>query len=455
MPMGGGISKNENPYTFYGDPYPGVTSAGFSGYGVPMVDPRTVTPAGKPATAGTVGAAQPVTYNPAVGGIPAVADPLAAILKAIQASTTNLPAIQNLSSQIAAYNQAAGIKAAQSASQAAMQNAITNLPAYENYAQQIAAYNQKIGAQQAAAAQASALANNLQNLPATESLAGQINAFNQAQAVKQISDLYPQFGANTAQLGADVADWAAGRLSDSTVNALTRAAMERGVAGGFGPDSASTNAALMALIGKTSEALQQQGLTGQNTLLSGIPRAPLADMTSFMLSPSAVLGQMGSSALPVADFNVSPNAILQTMGSPSLLTNYMVSPDAIYNAQQQANLYAAAPNPADAYNLAMGNAGRGLGAGFNAARGPYAGVPTTGGTSSPEILKMLQDLMQRPFATTPATQTATAPASTINYSDYAMPGMDVGGEFDAVPAGANYDPYAPISDEDWYNMGGI
>lgn len=433
---GGGISMQDNPYH--------VPGGGFG-----MLNPQARNVLGLPpegttvAAPGTVGGTTPVTYNPAVGGIPAVADPLAAILKAIQASTANLPAIQNLSSQVADYNQQAAIRQGQLASQAALQNAMTNLPAYQNYASQIAAYNQKIGAQQAAAAQAAAIANNLQNLPATEALAGQMNAFNQAQAVKQITDLYPQFGANTAQLGADLADWAAGRLSTSTTNALTRAMMERGVAGGFGPDSAATNAALMSLLGKTSEALQEQGLTGQNTLLAGIPRAPLADTSSFMLSPTAVLSQMGSSALPVSDFNVSPNTLLQTMGSPSMLTNYMVSPDAIYAAQQQANLYAAAPNPADAYNLAMGNASRGLNAGAVAGRGPYAGTPTVGGTSSPEILKMLQDLIQRPFSTTPSpTQTVTQPpASAINYSDYTLPGMDFGGEFDTVQPEANYDPY--------------
>lgn len=321
---GGGLSRNYNPYAF--DAF----------YG-PAASPAT-TAAKIP---GAVTPVAPATYNPAVGGIPSVPDPLKSIADAIAAYTKNLPALQALA--------------------------------------------------------------NVQT------------AANQEAQVKQITDLYPQFKANTAQLGANVADWAAGKLSTSTTNALTRAMMERGVAGGFGPDSGQTNAALMALMGKTSEALQGQGLTGQNTILAGLPKTTPTTVASLGMTPESIF-------------------------SP------------LYNAQLQAALYAAAPNPADAYNLAMSNATRGLGMGGAAGRGPYAGVPTTGGTSSPEILKMLQDLMQRPFSTTPSpTQTATAPASTINYSDYAMPGMDFGGEFDTVQPGANYDPYAPTTGGGFYD----
>lgn len=307
MPIGGGISMSQD---FYNQPQELIPQAR-NVLGLPAT-----TPIGAPASTspGTITGTAPSTYNPAVGGIPSVPDPLKAIQEAITGYTTNYNALQALANQQTAANQAA--------------------------------------------------------------------------ALKQITDLYPQFKGNTAQLGADIADWASGRISGSTVNELTRRMGERGIAGGFGPNAPATNAALMSLLGKTSEGLQQAGLTGQNTLLAGLPRTAPTSVESFGLTPGNIFGNL-------------------------------------YNAQLQAALYRAAPDPASAYNLAMSNALKGLGAGGAAGRGPYAGTPTTGSTSSPEILKLLQDLINRGSGTSTGSQTSAyyaqpsaATYDTTPYTDY-------------------------------------
>lgn len=274
--LGGGISMNQNPYAF---DLSAVPSAGFSAYGVPMgTGTTTATPKG------TIPGTPPATYNPAVGGIPTVPDPLESLTKALEA------------------------------------------------------YTKQIGTM--------------------TGTADQINAANQAAALKQVTDLYPQFKANTAQLGADIASWAAGQVTPSTKNEMIRLMAERGIKGGFGPDSGATNAALLSLLGKTAEGLQQQALTGQNTLLAGLPKAPLAD---------------------VSKLGVDANTLFKSLTDANLLASYLK----------------AAPNPADAYNLAIGNAGLGARAGYRAAAGPWAGAPTTGGTGDSQTLALLQQLINR------------------------------------------------------------
>ena len=349
--------------------------------------PVIASPSSPASTApGTIAGTPPTTYNPAVGGIPSVPDPLKAVQDAIAAYTSNFNALQELANK-------------ETAARSAMAQ------------------------QQMEAAIKAAMAGQAGSLPAAQAIANQINAANQAAAVKQITDLYPQFTSNTAQLGANIADWAAGNLSQSTTNAIIRAMAERGVAGGFGADSPATNAALMSLIGKTSEALQQQGLTGQNTLISGLPKAPLTSAEGFMLSPNTILsgtlGQMGTPTT-VASLGLNPANIFGNL----------------YNAQLQAALYRAAPDPAAAYNLAKANLTEGLTAGGRAGAGPYAGTPTTGGTSSPEILKFLQDLINRTSGST----SQNAPSGP-DYRSYPwLPGGPAGPSIPATTTTAAYDP---------------
>lgn len=266
MPIGGGIPAYI-PTTMPQDQggwynlYPGKTPA------------TTAAPAVPSATG-----AKPATYNPAVGGIPQVPDPLAEIQKAIGAYTANLPTLQGV--------------------------------------------------------------------------ANTTNAANQAALVKQITDLYPQFGANVNQMGMNIGNWAAGNISDSTRRMLSQSMAERGAAGGFGPDAGATNAALMAVLGKTSEGLQSQAINAQNALLSGIPRTSLTDATKLMPSPGDLL-------------------------------------KGITEADLLANIYAAAPNPADAYNLAKADALSGLRLGQSRATGPFAGTPGGDSSATQQLLDML------------------------------------------------------------------
>src|SRR5512147_936344 len=55
------------------------------------------------------------------------------------------------------------------------------------------------------------------SIPSMINSAQAINEANQAAALKQITDLYPQFTQNVKQLGANVADWSQGNLSRNTI----------------------------------------------------------------------------------------------------------------------------------------------------------------------------------------------------------------------------------------------
>lgn len=237
---------------------------------------------------------------------------------------------------------------------------------------------------------ANAIKGNLTNLTSATDLANQITNSMQANRIGQITNLYPQFNANTAQSGANISNWAQGRISDSTTNALSQAAAERGAMGGFGPVSPNSNAAFMRLIGQTSEGLQQQAISGQNALLSGLP-------TTTPTNPSS----------------------------------FMVSPDAQYNAQLLANIYAASPDPNAAYTLAAQNALSGLSQGQIAARPTGSGA--SAGTSNLNDLGWLDNLINRtsgsarPSVTTSAQQTYSAPVGdTLEGlgADYALYGSD-------------------------------
>lgn len=217
-----------------------------------------------------------------------------------------------------------------------------------------------------------AIDSYMKQLPTLQQAATKQTETNQALALKQITDLYPQFMANTSQLGANIGDWSKGLISPGTVNTITQAMAERGAARGMGPSSPNINAALARVLGLTSEELQQRALTGQNTLLAGLPKTTPVSVSSLGITPENIFSSL-------------------------------------FGAQQLANLYAAAPNPADAYNLAMQNATRGLSAGGAAGRGPYAGGVGTEGTADPNTMAMLQALINRGTGTTTGTSAYYTP----------------------------------------------
>lgn len=201
-----------------------------------------------------------------------------------------------------------------------------------------------------------AIATYQQQLQANQALVNQIDQAKQDAAVKQVTDLYPQFKSNVSQIGADIGDWASGNVSASTKNAITQMMAERGVAGGFGPDSPATNAALLSLLGKTAEDLQGKAITGQQTLVNTLPRADLTDVTKLAISPTD---------------------LFKSIYEGNLLSAYTQ----------------AAPTPTEAYRLAMQNAQGGLRGGYNTGRGPYANTPTTG--SNADVMALLSQLINR------------------------------------------------------------
>lgn len=183
---------------------------------------------------------------------------------------------------------------------------------------------------------AAAITGTKSNLADIESLASDVNAYNQGQKISQISELYPQYTSTLSQLGSDVADWASGKISQSTKNQLTQSMSERGALTGQGVNSANSNAALMSLLGTTSEALQSKGLSGYSTLLSTIP----------------------TSTMDVSKFFVDPNTT--------------------YNAQLLANYAEASPNPETQAESEIASAVSGLNSGYNKAS---SGTGTSGWSS--------------------------------------------------------------------------
>lgn len=170
---------------------------------------------------------------------------------------------------------------------------------------------------------AAAITGTKSNLADIESLASDVNAYNQGQKISQISELYPQYTSTLSQLGSDVADWASGKISQSTKNQLTQSMSERGALTGQGVNSANSNAALMSLLGTTSEALQSKGLSGYSQLVSTIP----------------------TSTMDVSKFFVDPNTT--------------------YNAQLLANYAEASPNPETQAESNLSAATSGLSSGYN------------------------------------------------------------------------------------------
>jgi len=284
--------------------------------------------------AGTLTGSGPANYNSAVGGIPAVADPMEAVAKAIAEYTKQLPAMQALANQQTAANQAASLK--------------------------------------------------------------------------QITDIDPSYLATMAQSGKNLLDWSEGKASDASTNALIQFMAETGRAMGVGPNSPNIATGLLTRYLSNAEAQQQRALEGINTLLSGIPRT----------TPTSI-----------SEFAISPGDLFQ----------------GLYGAQQLANLYAAAPVPVDAYNLAMANAQKGLNLGGAAGTGPFAGYSGAQGTTSgtnQAILDMLQRIISRPSTTSSTETSAYYNPTSTNWTQYGIPdivspNLNYGGEFDVVQPGAN------------------
>lgn len=172
-----------------------------------------------------------------------------------------------------------------------------------------------------------AIAGNIANLGGIFDLAGGVNDFQTEQLLKQYSAGLPDYQALTQKASANIANELAGVVPPDVINQISQAAAERGVASGSYMDP-NSNAAYLKALGLTSLGLQQQG---QSDLTAAVKRTPTAGL-----------------------FNP------QTM---------FVSPEQEQAAQMAANLYAAAPDPAQAAAEAERKALEGLKAGQGAAGG--------------------------------------------------------------------------------------
>jgi len=170
---------------------------------------------------------------------------------------------------------------------------------------------------------------NLANLANLYNMAGGINAFNLAQVTGQYQAGLPNYSALMAQSSRNIASHLAGEVAPDVVSELIQSAAERGVATGQGPMSPNVNAAYLRALGLTSHGLQAQGEQEFTGAIGRIPRAPLFDISSGLVSPS----------------------------------DWM-------QAQLMANIYAAAPTPSAAAGASEAAARRGLGAGAGAVGAP-------------------------------------------------------------------------------------
>jgi hypothetical protein len=179
--------------------------------------------------------------------------------------------------------------------------------------------------------QANALAGNTNNLSALYGLAAPINQFQMSQAIGQLDTAIPGYSGMIGQSGQNIEAELRGELPQDVINQLGRRGAERGIAMGS-PDSPNTKAAYLQALGLTS---LDQIRHGESDLTAAMGRAPKPTLFDPM---SMIVGPMEAQI-----------------------------------AQYMANLYKAAPAPADAAAAAMA-ALRG--------QGGYGGGRTTMGGGS-------------------------------------------------------------------------
>lgn len=179
------------------------------------------------------------------------------------------------------------------------------------------------------ATQLASIEGNLAAMPQLQALAQQINAFNTQQAVAPFIANLPQYGAMTEASSGNILSNLRGELPPDVMYLIAQQAAERGVQSGV-PGSPNANSALLRALGLTS--LQRKDL-GESQLSGAIARTPIGPLYN-----------------PASAF---------------------VTPDQQQQAQAAANLYAAAPIPAEraAAELAAAQAGVGAGRGATAPSG--------------------------------------------------------------------------------------
>lgn len=138
---------------------------------------------------------------------------------------------------------------------------------------------------------------NSQNTPQARQQAAAANKFNTNQALKAYNKMLPGFSQLQAQIGANANAFARGELPSDVQSAITRAAAQRGIQGGFGFGSQGASGGAMGNLnlrnlGLTSLDLAkygtQVGLQASQQAAALSPR--LATQQDYLFNPQQMLG---------------------------------------------------------------------------------------------------------------------------------------------------------------------
>lgn len=186
-----------------------------------------------------------------------------------------------------------------------------------------------------AASAGAALSGNISNLAQLYNLAGNVNAFQTGQARAPLIAGLPNYENMLAQSSGNIGSLLKGQIPADVLSQIEQGAAERGIATGSA-GSPNANAAMLRALGLTSLGLQTQGEQELTAAIGRTPQPPLMNPATFL-----------------------------------------VGPEQQQQAEMAANVYGAAPSPADAAAAAMGAARAGARAGGGGVS--YPGIGRTSG----------------------------------------------------------------------------
>jgi hypothetical protein len=150
-----------------------------------------------------------------------------------------------------------------------------------------------------------AAAQNIAAAPGLDQLSQIVNQINTANNQARV----PGGAALELQSSNNIQNELAGILPQSYLDQLQTGLAQRGASGGFGVDSANTNAAALRAMGLQSQQLQQQG---QTDLTSAYNRAaPLWDASQGMITPGLLETQQQNQAQNALEAQAQANAVAQ------------------------------------------------------------------------------------------------------------------------------------------------
>ena len=129
-----------------------------------------------------------------------------------------------------------------------------------------------------------AIGGNIGNLGALYQLGSGLNTFNTGQAINQIGQGLPNYGALVGQSSKNIGAELQGQVPQDVITQLLQGAAERGIMTGTS-GSPNSNAAYLRALGLTSLGQMQQGEQNLTGAIARTPRPGLFDPTSMFVSP--------------------------------------------------------------------------------------------------------------------------------------------------------------------------